>query len=126
MISNSEQYTAANKAFFESQIATFHELTNIAMQGAEKVVALNIAAAKASAEESTAAVKDLLAAKDPQAFMSLATKYATPNVEKVTAYNQHLTTIADDTKNEFTKVAEVQAAEVRTKVGDFVNTIAKN
>ncbi len=126
MISNTEQYTAANKAFFESQLATFHELANIALQGTEKVVTLNLAAAKASAEESTAAVKDLLAAKDAQAFMALAAKYAKPDVEKVTAYNQHLTTIASDTKAEITKVVEEQAAEVRAKVSDFVDAIAKN
>src|ERR1035441_1013916 len=96
------------------------------MQGTEKVVALNIAAAKASAEESTAAVKDLLAAKDPQAFMALATKYARPDIEKVAAYNQHLTTIISGAKTEFSNVAEEQAAGVRAKVSDFVNTIAKN
>src|ERR1039458_10844626 len=98
MISNSEQYTAANKAFFESQLATFHELANIALHGAEKVAALNVATVKASTEESTAAVKDLLAAKDPQAFIALATKYAKPNVEKAAAYNQHLTSIVAGTQ----------------------------
>jgi phasin family protein len=126
MISNSDQYTAVNKAFFESQLATFYELTNIVMEGTEKIVALNLAAAKASTEESTAAVKELLVAKDPQAFMALAAKYAKPNIEKVNAYNQHLASIAADTKAEFTKIAEEQTADVRTKVTEFVNTIAKN
>lgn len=126
MISNSHQYTPANKAFFESQLATFHELTNIVMQGTEKIVALNLAAAKASTEESTAAVKELLVAKDPQAFMALAAKYAKPNIEKVNAYNQHLSSISADTKAEFTKVAEEQTTDVSTKISEFVNTIAKN
>jgi len=126
MISNSDQYTASNKAFFESQLATFHDLTSIAMEGTEKVVALNMATVKASTDESTAAVRDLLAAKDPQAFLALASAYAKPNAEKVTAYSHHLTNIVSATKAEFTKVAEEQAAEVQSKVSDFVNNIAKN
>jgi phasin family protein len=126
MISSPEQYTAANKAFFESQLASFRELANIALHGTEKIVTLNIAAAKASAEETTAAVKDLLAAKDPEAFIALATQYAKPDVDKIAAYNQHLTTIASDTKAEVTKVIEEQTADVRAKVTEFIDTIAKN
>jgi phasin family protein len=126
MISSSDQFTASNKAFFQSQLATFHELTRITMQGTEKVVALNMAAIKASTDESADAVKRLLAAKDPQAFLALASSYAKPNTEKVTAYNHHLTDIVSATKDELTKVAEAQAAEVRSKVNDFVNTIAKS
>ncbi|MFD2274476.1 phasin family protein [Undibacterium arcticum] len=41
-----------------------------------------MAVAKASAADTAAATKDLLAAKDPQAFFSLATAYTTPNTEK--------------------------------------------
>src|ERR1019366_7451962 len=126
MISNSDQYTASNKAFFESQLAAFHDLMSIAVEGTEKVVALNMATVKASADESTAAVKDLLAAKDPQAFLALAAAYAKPNADKVSAYGSHLTKIASATKAEFTKVTEEQTAEVRSKISDFVNTIAKN
>jgi len=126
MISNSDQYTAVNKAFFESQLAAFQELTSIAMGGTEKIVALNLAAAKESAEETSSAVKELLSAKDPQAFLALATKYAKPNVEKVAAYNQHLTSIVTETKAGFSKLADQQTAEVRAKVGNFVDTVAKN
>ena len=126
MISNSDQYTASNKAFFESQLAAFNELTNIAMQGTEQVVALNMAAAKASADESTAAVKDLLATKDPQAFLALATAYARSNAEKAAGFNHHLTNIVSSTEKEFTAVAKERADEIRSKVSDFVNTIAKN
>ena len=126
MISNSDQYTAANKAFFESQLAAFQELSSIAMGGTEMIVALNLTAAKESAEESSAAVKALLSAKDPQAFLALATKYAKPNVEKAAAYNQHLTSIVAETKSEFSRLADQQTAEVRAKVSNFVDTVAKN
>lgn len=126
MFSNTEQYTSASKAFFESQLAVFSALTSIAVEGTEKLVALNMATVKASAADSAAAAKDLLAAKDPQTFFALATAYAKPNAEKAAAYSHHLTDIVSATKAEFTKVADAQAAEVQGKVSDLVNTIAKN
>lgn len=126
MFSNTDQFTSAGKAFFESQLAAFNSLTTITVQGTEKIVGLNVAAAKASVEESMAAVKDLLAAKDPQAFFSLATAYAKPSAEKVAEYSRHLTDIVSATKEEFTKLADEQVAEVQGKFGALVENIAKN
>lgn len=126
MFSNTDQYTSASKAFFESQIAAFGALTTIVTQGAEKVVALNMAAAKASTEDSMAAARELLAVKDPQTFFSLASALAKPNAEKIAAYNSHLTDILSSTKAEFAKVADEQVTEVHNKVSAFVDSIAKN
>ena len=126
MFSNTDQYTSATKAFFESQIAAFGALTAIATQGTEKIVALNMAAAKASADDSVAAARELLAAKEPQAFFSLVSAWAKPNTEKFTAYNSHLTDILSSTKAEFTKIAEEQISEAQNKISAFVDNIAKN
>lgn len=126
MFSNTDQYTSASKAFFDSQLAAFSALLTIAVQGTEKVVALNMAVAKASSEDSMAAAKDLFAVKDPQAFFSLATAYAKPNAEKAAAYSRELTNIASSTKAEFAKVAETQVAETQGKINALVDSIAKN
>jgi len=126
MLQNSDDLTAANQAFFQSQLATFRDLTNIAVEETEKVIALNLAAGKASLDENAAAVKELLNANDPQAFLALASSYARLNSEKLTDYNHHLTDIASATKEEITKVAETRANEIRGTVSEFVNTIAKN
>lgn len=126
MFSNTDQYTAASKAFFESQLEAFNALTAIAVQGTEKIVELNVGVARASAEDFTVAAKDLLAVKDPQAFFVLATAYAKPNSEKIAAYSRHLTDIVSSTKAEFAKVADAQVAEVQGKVSDLVDSLTKN
>lgn len=125
MLSYSDHYTASNKAILESQLAAFRQLSGIAIEGTEKLVALNLAAAKASADDSAAAVRELLSAENPQAFIALATTLAKPNVEKFTAFNQHLSDIVAATKAEFEKAAEEQSAEVRSKVDEFVGSVAK-
>lgn len=55
-----ENVTSASKTFLETQLDTFTELTNIVIEGTEKMVELNVAAAKESIDGSAGAVKELL------------------------------------------------------------------
>ena len=79
MFSFQEQFSAATKAHIEAQIAMMNTLTDKTLENIEKVIKLNVAAAKTSLEESSAAVKQLVAAKDAQEFFSLAAAQAQPN-----------------------------------------------
>jgi phasin family protein len=126
MFSIPEQFSNATKANFEAQFAIFSTLTNKAFEGVEKFVDLNLTAAKASLEETSATTKQLLAAKDPQEFFSLATAQAQPNAEKTIAYGRHLATIASTTGAEFSKAAENQIAETNRKVISLVDEVSKN
>ncbi|GAB2852942.1 phasin family protein [Pseudoduganella ginsengisoli] len=121
-----EQFSNATKANFESQFAIFSSLTNKAFEGVEKLVDLNLSAAKASLEESSIAAKQLLAAKDPQEFFSLTAAQAQPTAEKAIAYGRHLAAIASGTQAEFSKAAETQIAETNRKVISLVDEVSKN
>lgn len=126
MFSIPEQFSNATKANFEAQFAIFSTLTNKAFEGVEKFVDLNLTAAKASLEETSATTKQLLSAKDPQEFFSLATAQAQPSAEKTIAYGRHLATIATSTGAEFSKAAETQIAETNRKVISLVDEVSKN
>jgi len=126
MFSIPEQFSNATKANFEAQFAIFSALTNKAFEGVEKFVELNLTAAKASLEESSATTKQLLSAKDPQEFFSLASAQAQPNAEKSIAYGRHLASIASSTGAEFSKAAETQIAETNRKVISLVEEVSKN
>lgn len=126
MFSNTQQFSNATKSLFEGQFAAFSALTGNVVESVEKVVALNLAAVKASSEESTAAAKQFLAAKDPQEFFSLVTVQATLNAEKVQSYGRQLAEIASNTKAELNKVVEAQIAEAKDKVTAMVSEVTKN
>lgn len=121
-----EQFSAASKANFEAQLAMMTELTNKAFEGVEKMIDLNLNVAKTSLEESNAAAKQFLAAKDAQEWLSLAAAQAQPNAEKALAYGRHLATIASGVQAEFSKAAEAQIAETSRKVLELVEEISKN
>lgn len=121
-----EQFSNATKANFESQFAIFSSLTSKAFEGMEKLVELNLTAAKASLEESSAAARLLLSAKDPQEFFSLSAAQAQPNAEKAISYSRQLASIAAGTQAEFSKAAEFQIAETNRKVISLVDEVSKN
>ena len=126
MFSIPEQFSSATKTNLEAQFALFSSLTGKAFEGIEKIVELNLTAAKATLEESTAAAKQLLSAKDPQEFFSLSAAQAQPSAEKAIAYGRHLAAITSGTQAEFSKAAESQIAETNRKVLSLVEEVTKN
>jgi phasin family protein len=121
-----EQFSNATKANFESQFALLTSLTTKTFEGMEKLVDLNINAAKASLEESSAAARQLLQAKDPQEFFSLSAAQAQPTAEKALSYGRQLASIAAGTGAEFSKAAESQIVEANRKVISLVDEVSKN
>jgi phasin family protein len=121
-----EQFSNATKANFESQFAIFSSLTSKAFEGMEKLVELNLTAAKASLDESSVTTRQLLAAKDPQEFFSLTAAQAQPTAEKAMSYSRQVAAIAAGTQAEFTRAAEQQIAETNRKVISLVDEVTKN
>ncbi len=121
-----EQFSSATKANLEAQFAMFTALTSKAFAGVEKLVELNLSAAKSSLEESSATTKQLLAAKDPQEFFSLTAAQAQPPAEKIIAYGRNVAAITSGTQAEFSKAAEAQIAETNKKVISLVEEVSKN
>ena len=125
MFSNPEQFTSATKALFDSQIATFHALGSKTIEGVEKAIALNIGVTKASVKKTIAVAKQLSSAKDLQEF-SLAAAQAKPTAEMVASYSRDLTDIASGLRAEFTKAAEAQFTETKSKITALVDNVTKS
>lgn len=121
-----EQFSSASKANLEAQMALLNTLANKTFESVEKVIDLNLNAAKTSLEESNAASKQFLAAKDAQEWLSLAAAQAQPNAEKALAYGRHLMTIASGMQTELSKAAETQIAEASRKMLELVEEVSKN
>ncbi len=115
-----DQISVATKANLEANLALYSALTSKTLESVEKLFTLNITAARTSMEESQAATRQILAAKDPQEVFSLIAAQAKPNFEKALAYGGHLTSIANSTQAEFTKAAETQIAQISRKVTELV------
>lgn len=117
-----EQVVAAQKANLE----TLFGLTQKAFEGMEKLIELNMQAAKAALAETANHAQAVLSVKDAQELMALQAGLMQPLAEKAAAYSRHLYDIASGTAGEFTKAAEAQAADAQAKFMAVVDNAAKN
>lgn len=111
MFSFTEQFSAASKSQFETQLKIINAFASKTFEGAQQVIALNLSATKATVDKSSAAAKKLLEAKDPQEFFTLSATQA-PNLEQVLAYSRELFSIASKTQAELVQSAREQIKEV--------------
>lgn len=126
MFSNADQFSNVTKATIDAQLAAMNEMATKAFASVAELVDLNVTAAKASLEQSTSTVQQILAAKDPQSFFSLASAQAQPNAEKALAYSRHLAGIASKAQAEFTKAAEIRLAETTRHVSTLIEDLSKS
>jgi phasin family protein len=117
-----EQLLAQHKATVEALFG----LTTKAFEGVEKLVELNVAAAKAALNESAQHAQAVLSVKDAQELLALQASVLQPLAEKTAAYNRHLYEIASGTTAEFSKAFEAKVAESQASFANLVDTAAKS
>ncbi|MFZ1181046.1 MAG: TIGR01841 family phasin [Herbaspirillum sp.] len=126
MFSYQDQFSTATKTHFQAQLDLINTLTTKAFEGVEKIIELNLNAARASLEESSAAAKQFAAINDPQELLAMAQAQAQPAAEKAAAYSRHLVSILSATQAELTKAAEAQIAETNRRISALIDEVAKN
>jgi phasin family protein len=87
-----EQFSEARKSQLDAQLNFFSTFTGKAFESAEKLIALNFDASRASLETSSALVRQVLAAKDPRDLLALTGQGQSP-FESVLAYGRQLFSI---------------------------------
>ncbi|SHG41176.1 phasin family protein [Massilia sp. CF038] len=92
-----EQFSAAGKSQVEAQLAFFQNVTAKAVEGAEKIINLNLTTTRASFEKSSAAMQQLFTVKDPRDLFSLTTQ-SQANFDTLLAYGRELFSIASGTQ----------------------------
>jgi phasin family protein len=117
-----EQIAASNKA----NVETLFGLTAKAFEGMEKLVELNLTAAKAALGESATNAQAALSAKDAQELVAMQANLFQPLAEKTAAYSRHLYDIASGTQGEFAKAFEAQSAAAQKQFTAFVDSAAQN
>jgi phasin family protein len=93
MTSLPEQLTAVRTSPFEAQLHFFCNLTAQVFERAEQVLALNINTSLASVEKSSAAVQQLIAARDPRDLLALGAQ-TQDSIQSMLAYSRALFSIA--------------------------------
>jgi phasin family protein len=126
MFDNKEQFIAAARDNFESQLDAMISLTHAGFDGFAKLIDLNVGAMQAAFAESTVAMKQLQSPMAPQEWLSLSVSRTQPAIGKALDYGRHVAAILSSTQAEFVRASQEQMVENNHKLLELVNTIAKN
>jgi len=117
-----EQLLALNKANLE--VAARY--AGVALHGAERLVDLQLKAAKSVFADGIENAKALAAVKDLQELATLKDQIAQPSIEKATAYAKDIFDLATATQAEFGKLVEQQVADFNKQVVTGLDKLVKN
>lgn len=126
MATISEQVNAATRMNLESQVALMTNLSAKAFEGMQKLIDLNVSAARSTLDESTATMRQLMSARDPQEFLSMSSAQAQPTLEKALSYGRHLASIASSTQAELARTAEEQITTANRRFVDLMEQATQN
>lgn len=121
MYQTPDQLLALNKANFE--VAA--RFAGVALQGAERMLDLQLKAAKSAFADGIENAKAFAAVKDLQEFAALKDNVAQPSIEKATAYAKSVYDVATATQAEVGKLAEEQFSDFNKQVVTALDKLVK-
>jgi len=112
--------------FQKGQYDVLNALFQAGFSAAEKFAELNLAAARAALQDSTASAQSLLAVRDPQEFLAAAQGVTAPGIEKAVGYARNAYGITSGTSAEISRIVEAQLADANRRIAEVIDTATKS
>ena len=122
MISTPAQVAELQK----SQLDALFALSQTMFDATEKLVDLNLAAARALLEESAEKAQAMFGVKDAQELLAVGSGMAQPALDKVVSYNRNVYGIASGAGADVSKIFETQIAQNNKQVAEMIELASKN
>jgi len=117
-----EQFVDLAKVNVESVV----EVADVAFNGVEKMVDLQMKVAKNAMSQGAENMKALAGAKDVQELVKVQSSFAMPTLEAAVSYANAVYGIASETANAFAKMAEAQISASNSKFHSAVEEFSKS
>ncbi len=122
MFATPAQFTEIQKGHMDAAIA----LSQTWFDAAESFMGLNLAAAKATMEESVERTQAMLSVRDVQELLALSGGMTQPSLEKAVSYSRNAYSIANGASTEVSRIVEATIAENNKQVAQLIDFAAKN
>ncbi|HET6757210.1 MAG: TIGR01841 family phasin [Burkholderiales bacterium] len=110
----------------QAQIDSFSRASEIALEGVERVAALQIQTAKSAIADAVEASRSWASVKSPQDWAAFNSNLVQPSVEKVTNYTRSLYDALATTQSELSKLVEERVAEANKAFVAGLDQVAKS
>ena len=119
---NQDQIAATRQA----NLDLFFGLSSKAVEGVEKLAALNTQAIRATVSDTFDLAQKSLSVKEPQDWLALQNGATAAIAEKVQSYSRQVFDIASATQAEFARVGQAQGEAYRRQIQTVVEDATKN
>jgi len=126
MFADDVKVPAATKEVLAAQLDAATALANTSLSGIERLAHLNLSMAKAMLGEFTETATQLVWARDPQEFFSVASARAQSRAESIANYGREVVGIVSGTQAELGEVAQAHFADANQKIVSLVEELGKN
>lgn len=117
-----DQLSEMNKGSVETTL----RFAKIYMSSAEKLLKLQLDAAKTALEENARNARTLMEVKDPQQAVAVRTKLAEASMESAMSFSRNVYEVASQTQQEITALLEERLSDFNKSVTGSVDKAAKN
>ena len=121
MYNATEQIADLNKA----NVASAIKIASLSIENAEKLVKLNLSAAKAALAQSVEGAQAVASVKDVQELFAIRAKYAEVGVQTALGYSRNLYELSSEAQAEFSALAEEAWASYTKGVASWVEKASK-
>lgn len=122
MYATPEKLVALNKANVEAAVS----VANICLDGTERLIEVQLTAAKAAVADAAKNAKIIANIKDAQGLTGLQSDLVAPGVEKLVGFSRSVYEIAAQTQSELAQVVEERVSEFNKNVIATLEQIVKS
>lgn len=113
-----------NLALLQVQREWWAEASSKASDTSQRLMELNVNTLKDSLAQSSAALQDLLAAKDPQQWMAVLSAQLQPRLERSLSYSRQWVDIASTFQAQMSRIAQSEVSEAAEKTNEIIEGMA--
>jgi phasin family protein len=122
MYNATEQFADFGKVNYANAV----KLASLSLENTEKIVKLNLTAAKAALVQGVESAQAVASVKDVQELVALRAKFTEAGVQAATGYSKTLYELASEAQAEYTAFAEEAWASYTKGVAAFVDKASKS
>ena len=118
-----DQLSTAARTHLSSQLGFATSMTESMIETMEKLMGLNLQAARASLDMTLGSAQQLMGTKDPQDFMRVSSNQLQPHADIVVTYVRHLSNIASGTHRELARITQDKVDESSREIVSMLDKL---
>jgi phasin family protein len=118
--------SSAARTHLTSQLGFATSMTESMIETMEKLMGLNLQAARASLDMTLGSAQQMMGTKDPRDFLSVSSSQVQPHADIMMTYVRHLSSIASDTHKQLARITQDKVNESSREIVSMLDGLGSS